>query len=128
MHGVMVRGIDPVSREKIQPISNLVQPRTALKDSRNGRTEISQKKPGLIIGAGLADIFNVKVGDNLKLVSPSNKQSTDMKSFKVLGLYRSGLKRYDNRLVLMSVNAAGSFFNMGKIVTGFEIGLNDPNH
>lgn len=126
MHGVMVRGIDPIRREKIQPISKLIKPKSALKELALEEQELPSEA-GLIIGSGLADILNVKVGERLKLVSPNNKQFTDMKSFKVLGFYRSGLKRYDNRLILMSVTAAGSFFNMGKIVTGLEIGLKDPN-
>ena len=126
MHGVMIRGVDPILRDKVQPISRLVKPRSAMhelsKETKNMKTE-----PGLIIGSGLADILGVKVGESIKLVSPSNNQFTDMKSFKVLALYRSGLKRYDNRLILMSLNSASTFFNMGNIVTGIEIGLKDPN-
>ena len=126
MHGVMVRGIDPLRREKIQPISKLVKPKSALKDLEMEERKYPEE-PGLIIGQAWQTSLMSKLEKDSKLVSPNNKQFTDMKSFKVLGFYRSGLKRYDNRLVLMSVNAAGSFFNMGKIVTGLEIGFYDPN-
>src|SRR5690606_22655998 len=48
------------------------------------------------------------------------------KKFKIVGVYDSGLKHYDNRLGLMSIPTAQNFFKMGDKVTGLEIGLKEP--
>ena len=129
MHGVLIRGISPEQREKVQSLRELVEPPKAL-DSLQAEMErkkkglLPPKLPSLILGAGLLKIINAKVGDTVQLVAPSQGK-TDLRKFKVAGIYDSGLKHYDNRLVAMSISAAQDFFNLGDIVTGLEIGLYD---
>ena len=82
--------------------------------------------PSVIIGSGLLSLMSAKVGDTIELVEPTKESLAAMKKFKVVGIYDSGLKHYDNKLVLMSLSTAQRFFNMGKRVTGLEIGLEKP--
>lgn len=133
MQGVLVRGIDPVKREKVQSIANLIEPKGALSilqkeidDRAKGKPE--PEIPSVIIGVGLLEALKAKVGGTLHLVAPSEaNRFSDMKRFKIAGTYNSGLKHYDNRLILLSLTTAQSFFNMKDTVTGIEIGLNDAD-
>lgn len=128
MHGVLVRGLSPRAREKVQEIRHVVKPPESL-DQLQKEIDLAKKgqnteTPGIVVGKGLLGIVNAKVGDVITLVSPSRSDS-DLRQFKIIGVYDSGLKHYDNRLVAMSLVAAQKFFKMGETVTGLEIGLYD---
>lgn len=132
MHGVLVRGIAPRPREKVQSLRELIEPVEALdllqeEIDQAGKNSKLTKLPGIIVGSGLLAILDIEVGEELLLISPSQERFSEVKKFKVIGVYNSGLKHYDNRLVAMSITSAGKFFDMNDIVTGLEIGLNDPD-
>lgn len=133
MQGVLVRGITPDKREKVQSIINLINPQTALEvlqkevdDRAKGLPE--PEIPSIIIGVGLMETLKAKIGGTIHLVAPSDtNRFSDMKRFKIAGTYSSGLKHYDNRLIILSLTSAQSFFNMKETVTGIEIGLKDAD-
>lgn len=127
MRGVLVRGIAPDAREKVQSLSGLIEPESALRvlQKEMDTRPSPQGVPGIIIGSGLKTILDVELGQSLSLIAPKSGRFSEAKKFKVLGVYNSGLKHYDNRLILMSIPAAQSFFSMGELVTGIEIGLFD---
>ena len=131
LHGVLVRGTDPKMRETVQSLVPVTKPTGALDllqqeiiDSAAGKAP--PEIPSVIIGSGLLSLMSAKVGDTIELVEPTKESLAAMKKFKVVGIYDSGLKHYDNKLVLMSLSTAQRFFNMGKRVTGLEIGLEKP--
>lgn len=131
MQAIMIRGIVPQSREKVQSLASLVRPLSALDklqaevdESRAGKP--IPKLPQVIVGKGLLKLLDGAIDDTIELVSPDPDSLGEMKPFKVVGIYDSGLKHYDNRLVIMSLTTAQSFFRMGAKVTGLEIGLKDP--
>ena len=128
MHAVLVRGISPQLREQVQSIKELVTPANALDllqkeidDAKAGSPK--PEIPGLIMGSGLLSIIDSKIGDIVYLIAPNQSEFTEVKAFKIIGKYHSGLKHYDNRLAALSLSTAKDFFNMGQIVTGLEIGL-----
>lgn len=133
MQGVLVRGINPQRREKVQSIANLIVPAGALQILQKEVDDKAKKKPdpeipSVIIGVGLLETLKAKVGGTIHLVAPSDtNRFSDMKRFKVVGTYNSGLKHYDNRLILLSLTTAQNFFNMKETVTGIEIGLKDAD-
>ncbi|MCX6127570.1 MAG: ABC transporter permease, partial [Proteobacteria bacterium] len=132
MQGVLVRGIAPKQREAVQNLRELVFPPEALdelqKEIDDHHANLPDPEtPGIIVGSGLLGILNAKIGDKIYLIAPTENRFSDMKHFKVIGTYSSGLKHYDNRLIAMSLSAAKSFFHMGDTVTGLEIGLNDAD-
>lgn len=133
LHAMLVKGIDPVRREKVQNVGDVVRPKTALSelqkeiDGTMPEAEI-RENPGIIIGVGLLTLLQAKIGDTVELISPtSDDPFGQFKKFRVVGVYDSGLQYYDNQIGIMSVSAAQELFRMGEIVTGIEIGLFDPN-
>ena len=129
MRAVLVRGIVPKLRESVQSAKGLVVPFSAL-DALQAEVDSGKASelPPVVIGSGLMTILDTKVGESIELISPTSGRFSETKKFKIVGVYGSGLKHYDNKLIVMSLPAAKSFFNMGKLVTGLEIGLYDPDH
>ncbi|MBF0442820.1 MAG: FtsX-like permease family protein [Oligoflexales bacterium] len=131
MHGVLVRGITPAQRERVQSLKKLVNPAGSLnllqKEMDDAEKGLQPPEiPSLIVGSGLLSIINANVGEVVYLVSPSESKNTQLFPFRISGIYNSGLKHYDNRLVAMSLAAAKKLFKMGNVVTGLEIGLYRP--
>jgi lipoprotein-releasing system permease protein len=129
--GVLVRGVIPKAREKVQPIGQLIQPPRAMDILQQENDQLVRRKPldrdpGIIIGSGLLGILNAKVGDTVQLMSPGNNSSALYGNFKIVGTYNSGLKHYDDRLVIMSLKVSQDFWEMGDLVHGLEIGLYRP--
>lgn len=131
LHSVLIRGIVPKAREKVQSLNIITRPSEALDilqkecdDAAEGKS--APEIPSVIVGTGLLSLLDAKVGDTFDLVEPDNQNLADMKKFKIIGVYDSGLKHYDNKLVLMSLSTAQAFFKMDKRVTGLEIGLHKP--
>ncbi len=131
LHAVLIRGVNPKLREKVQSLTPITRPESALQllqaeDDNFSKGEKLPQLPSVIIGVGLLSLLDGKVGDVIELVEPGQKNMAAMKKFKVVGTYDSGLKHYDNKLILMSIPTAQDFFGMGERVTGLEIGLNKP--
>ena len=136
IHAMLIKGVAPEKRKHVQDLGNIIRPKTAL-NSLQAEIQLSEdglslpKVPSIIIGKGLASIMQVNVGDTIELISPkmeSDNPFGQLKPFKVVGLYDSGLQHYDNKLGILSIPAAQELFNMGDIVTGIEIGLKNPNN
>ena len=135
-HSVLVRGITPKQRERVQTLSDLVKPEQALADlqaeyagHKSGKNSLPEVAP-IVLGVGLLDLTGAKVGDVVEILSPSMKQQGDLGTyakFKVIGEYNSGLQHYDNRLGILSLPSAQRLFRMGEVVTGFEVGLKEPD-
>ena len=132
MHSVLVRGFEPYRRETVQSIVKSVEPQTALKSLQKQHDDMRQSKtlpavPEIILGAGVLSIIDAKVGDLISLISPRSSDNNRVMRFRIVGIYHSGLKHYDNRLVAMALPVAQKFFQMGPYVTGLEIGLVEPD-
>lgn len=132
MHGVLVRGISPKKRAFVQNLNKVIMPPSALDSLQQEIDIVASNHPlpteqHVILGIGLARLLDAKVGDNVYLISPKSGKTTEMLRYKIIGTYNSGLKFYDNRIVVMSIPAAQNLFKMNKIVTGLEIGLIDAS-
>jgi lipoprotein-releasing system permease protein len=101
----------------------------------NGSGDVSIVDSGLssiVIGNKLADKLNIKIGSKVFIIatvgmpSPSNPPS--VKPFKVIGIYESNLKEYDDVLLYCDLSAAQKLFGMGSNVTGIELMLNNINN
>lgn len=140
LHPTLIRGIEPLKRQHVQDLRPLVNPPTALETLEAEITGLSKnprrtfgKSAGvdsiapIILGRGLLSLLDAKVGDVVQLIAPDPDRVGEMQSFRVVGVYDSGLKHYDNKLGIVSLPTAQKFFQMGTRVTGLEIGLKKPN-
>lgn len=128
MHNILVRGIQPILRKSAQDLTPVVRPKEAL-DELTKSFEHPDQFPGpkpIIIGSGLLSLLDGKVGESIKLVAPESSSLGELREFRVVGVYDSGLKHYDNKLGIMAINDAQSFFRLKTRVHGLEIGLKTP--
>lgn len=128
LHNILIRGIHPALRRKSQNLESVVRPKESLEilqDSFENPDKYPSTKP-IIIGSGLLSLLQLRIGDNLKLVAPESSSLGELRVFKIVGIYDSGLKHYDNKIGILALNDAQSFFKMGSKVHGLEIGLKNP--
>lgn len=131
MHNILIRGIDPERRKSVQELDKWVRPVSALGIIQE-RIDHPKALPAgspepIILGTGLASLLNVKVGEIVKIVRPQSSTEGELRAFKVVGIYDSGLKYYDDKLGITALPTAQEFFNMNQRVTGLDIGLINPD-
>lgn len=120
-------GIEGVESESIHKVLNL--------KSRLRQGEFSFKgdsgAAGILVGKGLAEKFDLKVGDIVRIVIPIAKGlgsanfRPKMKKFVVNGVLAFGHHEFDNRYVMMDLEQAQLFSNLGKRITGYKIKMSD---
>jgi len=131
LHSVVVRGIPPKRREKVQSLAAITHPAAGLaalqKEIDDGAAgKPAPQIPAIIVGSGLMSLLHAQLGDQVQLVEPQSGDLGKMKAFRIVGVYDSGLRSFDNKLAIMSLPTAQRFFDMGNRVTGLEIGLKNP--
>ena len=130
MHNILIRGIDPERRKSVQSLDALVKPLSALDTLQqriNNPGAFAGSPEPIILGSGLASLLGVQVGDVVKIVRPQSSTEGELRMFKLIGIYDSGLKHYDDKLGIMALPSAQEFFNMKQKVIGIEIGLKHPD-
>jgi lipoprotein-releasing system permease protein len=85
---------------------------------------------GIIVGKELAVANSLRLGDVVQLISPQGKRTPvgavpRVQSFRVVGIFKSGMFEFDANLIYMDLFEAQKFFEMGDGVTGIEVKLED---
>ena len=88
-------------------------------------------KNSISIGSELSFSLDVKIGDELTLLSPSGVQTIigsmpKQKTFIVTSIFKSGLAEFDNNIALINLNTLENFFDLNKNERNLEIYLKDP--
>ena len=132
--GVVLRGL---SMEDALKVINLGKIREGSLDYlKEGTRSIPGLKPelsglpGILIGRELAKHLGVFLFETLYVVSPSGVSTPmgmvpRMKPFVVVGIFESGFYEYDSTLAFISLKTCQEFLNMGDLVTGLEIRVDD---
>lgn len=108
---VEMRGIDPKLQPKITKIKECI---------KRGSLDVQDNE--VILGEELAFRLNLKLGDNIILISPVTFMTSD---FKVKGIFNTGMYLYDSSLVMTSIKGAQDFFKIGDLVSGMGIKVDD---
>lgn len=131
MHNVLVRGINPKLRKEVQDYTNYIKPLEAMDELQKRITmsaeQLNAEIPPIILGVGLASLLDVKIGDEVQLIFPESNSIGELKPYKFVGVYDSGLKHYDNKLGILSLPDSQILFGMKNRVHGIEIGLKNPD-
>ncbi len=132
--GIVLRGL---SLDNALKVINLGKFREGkLEYLQNENRNIPGLKPehsglhGIIIGRELAKNLGVFLFETVYIVSPSGVSTPmgmvpRMKPFIVVGIFESGFYEYDSTLAYISLKACQEFLNMGDLVTGIEIRVDD---
>ncbi|WP_169569194.1 lipoprotein-releasing ABC transporter permease subunit [Sneathiella limimaris] len=121
--GALVRGITSEELDKLVALSaNIV----------DGSKESFEEGRGVLVGFRLAQSLGIRAGDLIKLISPKTTSTVvgslpRIKTYKVAGLFNTGMYEYDSGYVYMSLGAAQKYFKLGEGVTSLEVFATDPD-
>ncbi|EKT56383.1 lipoprotein-releasing ABC transporter permease subunit LolE [Providencia sneebia] len=122
LKAIQVMGVSPETESDVSALPEFVL-NDAWKHFQAG-------KQSIILGQGVADALNVKVGDWLTIMIPNADDSLKIQQPKrirvqVAGIFRlSGL--LDHQLALVPLSDAQEYLGYGNGITGFEIKANNP--
>jgi lipoprotein-releasing system permease protein len=82
----------------------------------------------ILLGNSLLNKLGVFIGDNVKVISPELNSTLigvipRIKTYKIVGIFSSGMYEYDAGVVFIPLKTAQKHFSMGNKVSGIEIYL-----
>ena len=143
--GGVIMGIDPVSGPEVLTVlksltsgsmAPLEQEANSVNKPVQGDSEIAAPKPTpqVVIGAELARALSVRVGDTIRIISPSLQTLTPLgpapksQGLRVAAVFSSKMYEYDSRYAYVTLGAARNFFEREDgWVTGLQIQTEDPD-
>ncbi len=122
--GGMVRGMTVNGLKKLKVISKTLDPIVFSQ---------FQGDNVIIIGETLAEQAGLSIGSKITLISPKGSATVmgnipRIKSYKVIGIFDSGMHEYNSSYVFLPMQAAQNFFQLRDEVTGIQIFSNDSTH
>ena len=111
--GLVLRGIDPAREKDVTNIQKYLE---------SGTIEV--KKDTVLIGKELSLKLGLKIGDAISLISAADPKP---KSFKIAGIFNSGMFEYDMNLVFTNLEGAQNFYNTGNMAGGIGVRVDDVN-
>lgn len=118
--GILLRGIRPELETRVTRLSTILT---------DGRWE-NLDDHGIILGQELNNSVRTHVGEKISLVVPQQDPSNwtqvpRIRSFKVVGIFHSGMYEQDANLAYLDLNAAGDLLGIGKSITGYGVRLDN---
>jgi lipoprotein-releasing system permease protein len=107
-----LKGVDPVSETGVTRIKEYIA---------GGKVDLP--KGGIILGQELMAVLGVHVGDEVVLSSPVIGLNT---TFRISGVFHTGMYDYDLNLAFLNIRDAQEFFGVGSLVTQVGIRIADP--
>ena len=121
MRGAMVRGIEPAAEAEVTALAARLRD-TSLATLQSGEWNV-------VIGAELAHLLGVRVGDKLTMIAPGGQVTPAglvprLKQFTVSALFEAGHYEYDSALALIHIDDAARLFRVAG-ATGVQLRLAD---
>ncbi len=111
-NNIILRGIIPSEEIKVTRIGEYIK-KGAIEDL---------KGEGIAIGSELANRFNLSLADLVPIISPFDGE---VRNFKVVGIFNSGMYDYDLNLAFVELKAAQELFGIGAKAGGIGIKIDD---
>jgi len=121
--GALVRGLRESDLKSLKAIS---------KSIRFGTLDGFDDKAGVALGSRMANDLNVKVGDQVSLITPRGPSTAlgtapRVKRYPVVAIFEIGMSEYDSSIMFMPLNEAQRYFNEPHSVTVLEVVLDSPD-
>jgi lipoprotein-releasing system permease protein len=121
--GALVRGLREQDLKELKAVS---------KNIRFGTLDGFDKQIGVALGSRLANELNVRVGDQVSLITPRGAATAlgtapRVKRYPVVAIFEIGMSEYDASIVFMPLNEAQLYFNQPGSVTVLEVVLDSPD-
>ena len=121
--GIILRGYLESDFSKLEIIKN--------KNFKGNRSKLN--KNSISIGNELSFSLNLKIGDDITLMSPSGVETIigsmpKQKTFTITSIFNSGLADFDNNIALINLDTLDDFFGFEFKDRNLEIYLKKPNN
>ena len=121
--GIVLRGYLSSDFSKLEIIKN--------KNFKGNKLNLD--KNSISIGNELSFSLNLKIGDELTILSPSGVKTIigsmpKQKTFIVTSIFNSGLAEFDNNIALINLSTLEDFFSFQKEQRNLEIYLKNPRN
>ncbi|HEY0143955.1 MAG TPA: FtsX-like permease family protein [Thermoanaerobaculia bacterium] len=110
------RGIDPSRQEAMGFNVNI-----------KGGRPLTTGENEIILGTGLAKIFDAKIGDSLTLLGTTSNGALNAIDVQVVGFFSTGIKEFDQRAVKVSIPTAQTLIDTTR-VTKLIVKLDDTTN
>ncbi len=126
VRGAMLEAVLPDLEKDIGTLSRYIAKPAKFSDLKAGENNI-------ILGETLAKKLGVKRGDALTLLSPrpvtdvnaGEQQIPLLREFNVVGTFKVDMQQYDSTTAYIHLDDARDLFEMGDLVTGLRVQLDD---
>ena len=129
--GAVLRGIEPDSAARVIRLPRILRSGSLEELQDAGDPKGQQTTPGIILGKELAkNLGGVARGEPVTVISPFGRitplgRVPRSKTFRVAGIFDSGMYEYDSSLAYISLRAAQRFLGFGDRATGIEARVDD---
>jgi len=121
--GALVRGLREADLKSLTSISDNI---------RFGTLDGFDDNPGLALGSRMANSLNVKVGDEVSILTPRGPSTAlgtapRVKRYPVAAIFEIGMSEYDASILFMPLKEAQRYFSQPDKVTVLEVVLDSPD-
>jgi len=121
--GALVRGLREADLKQLKAVS---------KNILFGTLDNFDQVPGVALGTRLANQLNVRVGDQISLLTPRGASTAlgtapRVKRYPIVALFEIGMSEYDSSILFMPLKEAQLYFNQPNAVTVLEVVLDSPD-
>lgn len=144
--GVVFKGIDPEYTPKVTnlvesleigpdgPVSTIEEQSSLLGGLAKPEVNDAEEnpKPGIFIGKELAQELYVTAGDVVHIINPigggvgiMGVPTPDVRSFRVAGIFHTGMYEYDTKWTYVLIEEAQKFLKLDGKINGIEVQVHD---
>ncbi|MGW8221518.1 MAG: lipoprotein-releasing ABC transporter permease subunit [Syntrophobacteria bacterium] len=128
--GAVLRGIEPKSASKVINLPKNLRAGSLEELEAENKPEGMRSTPGIILGNELARNIGASRGEPVTVISPLGRLTPlgrvpRSQTFRVAGIFDSGMYEYDSTIAYVSLWAAQRFLGIGDRVTGIEVRVDD---
>jgi len=121
--GALVRGLREADLKQLTAVSGNI---------RFGTLDGFDGKEGIAVGTRLANDLNVKLGDEVSLLTPRGASTAlgtapRIKRYPIVAIFEIGMSEYDSSIVFMPLAEAQRYFSKPDSVTVLEVVLDTPD-
>lgn len=128
--GAVLRGIEPKTASKVINLPKNLRAGSLEELEAENKPEGMRTTPGIILGNELARNIGASRGEPVTVISPLGRLTPlgrvpRSQTFRVAGIFDSGMYEYDSTIAYVSLWAAQRFLGIGDRVTGIEVRVDD---
>ena len=121
--GALVRGLREADLKKLKAIADNI---------KFGTLDGWDTVPGVAVGSRLANEMNLKLGDDVTMLSPNGARTAlgtvpRVKRYPIVAIFEIGMAEYDSSILFMPLKEAQAYFNQPDSVTVLEVALDSPD-